>query len=192
MWWEWVVIMHTNNSILYKPCLNGCASPLGCPSERAMVLAQISRQGLIEVVQKAGLRGLYHGVEATLYRDISFNWRRMALFTLRGIIMSWYEERYRREPSAFLKIWWGLPACIAASVVACPFDVVKTRIQGKKLNPDGTFNTGIYIIIIYIYTYILLFKSFLLIYNNIELFLHSYISIDKIISIIIITYYFSL
>ena len=105
-----------------------------------MVLAQISRQGLIEVVRKTGLRGLYHGAEATLYRDISFN---MSLFVPRNIIMSWYEERYGREPSAFMKIWWGLPASITAGVVACPFDVVKTRIQGKKLHLDGTFNTGI-------------------------------------------------
>jgi len=102
----------------------------GCPSERAMVLAQIQKKGFRDVFKSAGVKGLYHGVEATLYRDISFN---MALFVLRAIIMNHYELRNGREPSPFMKIWWGLPASITAGIIACPFDVVKTRVQGKEL-----------------------------------------------------------
>ena len=95
-----------------------------------MVLAQIQKKGFRDVFKSAGVKGLYHGVEATLYRDISFN---MTLFVLRAIIMNQYELRNGREPSPFMKIWWGLPASITAGIIACPFDVVKTRVQGKEL-----------------------------------------------------------
>ena len=109
----------------------------GCPSERAMVLAQIQKKGFVEVLRKAGLRGVYHGGMATLCRDISFN---QSLFVLRAIIMRAYEQRNGKEPSPFAKIWWGLPASITASVVACPFDVVKTRVQGKELDKIGMYS----------------------------------------------------
>ena len=95
-----------------------------------MVLAQVQKKGFYDVFKSAGVKGLYHGVEATLYRDISFN---MTLFVLRAIIINQYELRNGREPSPFMKIWWGLPASITAGIIACPFDVVKTRMQGKEL-----------------------------------------------------------
>ena len=109
----------------------------GCPSERAMVLAQIQKKGFRDVLRSAGIQGIYHGAEATLYRDISFN---MSLFALRAYIMREYETRTGSEPSAISKVWVGLPASISAGIIACPFDVVKTRIQGKELQGVGMFS----------------------------------------------------
>ena len=100
-----------------------------------MVLAQIQKKGFLDVLRTAGIQGLYHGAEATLYRDISFN---MCLFALRAFVMRWYENRFGEEPSAMAKVWWGLPASITAGIVACPFDVVKTRVQGKELKDLST------------------------------------------------------
>lgn len=99
-----------------------------------MVLANIQNRGFRAVFHNAGVKGLYHGAEATLYRDISFN---MCLFTLRSYIMSWYEACWGEEPSHYMKVLWGLPASVTAGVIACPFDVVKARIQGKELKDYG-------------------------------------------------------
>ena len=92
-----------------------------------MVLAQIEGKTFWEVVKSKGVRALYHGAMATLYRDIAFN---ISLFTGRGIIMRAYENKHGAEPGSFMKVWYGLPATLSAGVIACPFDVVKTRIQG--------------------------------------------------------------
>jgi hypothetical protein len=121
---------------MFAGSMAGAATTIiGCPSERAMVLAQIQKKGFVDVLRNAGIRGLYHGAEATLYRDISFN---MCLFALRAFVMRWYENRFGEEPSAMAKVWWGLPASVIAGIVACPFDVVKTRIQGKELQELGS------------------------------------------------------
>ena len=102
-----------------------------------MVLAQIQKKGFRDVWRSAGIRGLYHGVEATLYRDISFN---MVLFTLREYIIREYETQTGVEPGVFKKVGMGLPASISAGIIACPFDVVKTRVQGMELQGVGMFN----------------------------------------------------
>ena len=47
--------------------------------------------------------------------------------------MKKYEEKTGVEPGPYIKVWYGLPASILAGVVACPFDVVKTRIQGVRV-----------------------------------------------------------
>lgn len=103
----------------------------GCPSERAMVLAHIQKKGFMDVIRSTGIRGLYHGFEPTIYRDISFN---MAFFTVREIIVRVYRNRYSRDPNPFQRTLMGIVGGTVASVVACPFDVVKTRVQGKSLN----------------------------------------------------------
>ena len=95
-----------------------------------MVLKQIQGKGFINVLRDAGIRGLYHGARATLYRDISFN---MCMFVVREHIFDWYKNRFEERPGLFKGILWGLPATITAGIIACPFDVVKTRIQGKEL-----------------------------------------------------------
>ena len=46
---------------------------IGCPSERIMVIAQIRKQGVFDVIRQTGLKGLYKGAMVTLYRDITFN-----------------------------------------------------------------------------------------------------------------------
>ena len=107
----------------------------GCPSERVMVIAQIQNVGFRAVFRKAGIRGLYHGAEATLHRDITFN---MCLFVMRAYIMKWYEDCHGMEPGPLAKVWYGLPASVSAGIVTCPMDVVKTRIQGEEIKEFGT------------------------------------------------------
>lgn len=112
----------------------GAATTLiGCPSERIMVLAQIQKQGVIAVMRSAGLNGLYHGWTATLYRDIVFN---TTFFSLRELFVLKYEEKIGEDPQAFVRVALGLPAGCIASVVGCPHDVIKTRMQGKKVGSN--------------------------------------------------------
>ena len=94
-----------------------------------MVLAQIRKQGVMAVIKSTGLKGLYNGWQVTLYRDMSFN---SVIFTTREFLVQWYTTRYE-EPTAFRRVLIGLPAGCFASVVACPLDVIKTRVQGTPL-----------------------------------------------------------
>jgi solute carrier family 25 aspartate/glutamate transporter 12/13/solute carrier family 25 carnitine/acylcarnitine transporter 20/29 len=94
-----------------------------------MVLAQIRKEGFFKVFWTTGFKGLYLGWTATLYRDVAFN---MVFFTTREHIVSQYEARW--EPaSPWKRVVLGLPAGVLASAVACPFDVIKTRMQGVKI-----------------------------------------------------------
>jgi hypothetical protein len=95
-----------------------------------MVLAHIQKKGFMDVIKNTGIRGLYHGFEPTIYRDISFN---MAFFTIREIFVRVYRNHYAKDPNPFQRTLMGIISGTLASVVACPFDVVKTRIQGKDL-----------------------------------------------------------
>uniref|UniRef100_A0A1X7UVY5 Mitochondrial carrier protein n=1 Tax=Amphimedon queenslandica TaxID=400682 RepID=A0A1X7UVY5_AMPQE len=104
---------------------------VGCPSERAMVLAMIRKQGFIQVVKDTGLKGLYKGWTATLYRDILFN---TTLFTTRKIFIEQYcKMTGKTDANIPERIALGLVPGFLASVIGCPHDVVKTRMQGAKL-----------------------------------------------------------
>ena len=110
---------------------------LGCPSERAMVLAHIRKQAFTAVVRETGLRGLYFGFTSTLYRDISFN---MVFFTSRELFVKLYKHQYPGvDPDPWTRVMLGFPAGTLASVVACPYDVVKTRQQGMELGKLPTY-----------------------------------------------------
>lgn len=95
-----------------------------------MVLAQIRKQGFFTVFRQEGLSGLYDGFRVTLYRDIYFN---VVLFCTRELIVSWYEKRKNIEADPWTRVLLGIPAGCIASVISCPFDVVKTRVQGNEL-----------------------------------------------------------
>lgn len=95
-----------------------------------MVLAHIQKKGFVDVIRNTGIRGLYYGFESTIYRDISFN---MAFFTVREIFVRLYRNHYVEDPNPIHRTLMGVVSGTMASVVACPFDVVKTRIQGVNL-----------------------------------------------------------
>ena len=99
-----------------------------------MVLAHIQKKGFMDVIRNTGVRGLYHGFEPTIYRDISFN---MSFFTVREIIVRVYRKYYGEDPNPFQRTVMGIIGGTVASVFACPFDVVKTRVQGKELHSAG-------------------------------------------------------
>ena len=101
-----------------------------------MVLAQIQKQGFIDVVRNVGLRGLYNGWTATLYRDIAFN---MAFFTTREMFVAKYEKKRKCNASTTERFVLGLVAGTISAAVACPLDVIKTRMQGKQLGKLDSF-----------------------------------------------------
>ena len=80
--------------------------------------------------RQEGLFGLYDGFKVTLYRDIYFN---VVLFCTREFIVSAYEKYYQVNADPWRRVMLGIPAGCIASVISCPFDVVKTRVQGKEL-----------------------------------------------------------
>ena len=95
-----------------------------------MVLAHIRKQGFWKVVTTTGIKGLYFGWTATLYRDITFN---AIMLTTREIVIREWEKYYGSEPDARTRTVLGLIPGTLASAVACPYDVVKTRMQGDEL-----------------------------------------------------------
>ena len=95
-----------------------------------MVLAHIRKQAFTAVIRETGLRGLYFGFSSTLYRDISFN---MVFFTSRELFVKMYKHYTDSVPDPWTRVVLGYPAGTLASIVACPFDVVKTRQQGHEL-----------------------------------------------------------
>ena len=103
----------------------------GCPTDRAMVLAQIRRQGFATVIRETGLKGLYLGWTATLYRDMAFN---STFFALReGGVKLWTLNHEGQPPSIMPRHVIGLCAGMVAATISCPFDVLKTRMQGRQL-----------------------------------------------------------
>ena len=96
-----------------------------------MVLAQVQKQTVVQVIRSTGLFGLYYGFWATLYRDIVFN---MLFFTSREVIVREYERKYLECPDAWKRVMFGITAGCCASIVACPLDVIKTRLQGNELS----------------------------------------------------------
>ncbi len=125
LWLVWLVSAYYLFTSRSPPLAN-----IGCPSERAMVLAHIRSQGFLQVVRETGLRGLFLGFSSTIYRDVSFN---TVFFTARELFVRGYRSRYDESPDAWRRVLLGIPAGCIASVFACPFDVVKTRMQGKEL-----------------------------------------------------------
>ena len=96
-----------------------------------MVLAQVQKQGFFKVITTTGLKGLYKGWTATLYRDVMFN---IIFFTSRGYLVEQYTNINGCEPQAFKRVALGLPAGCLSCTVSCPLDVIKTRMQGQKLS----------------------------------------------------------
>ena len=98
-----------------------------------MVLKQTSGITLRQIMQSNSalgvVRTLYLGTLATLCRDVTFN---SCMFATRAFVMNQYEEGTGVEPAAYMKVWYGLPGSVLAGVLACPFDVVKTRIQAVE------------------------------------------------------------
>ncbi|XP_003386558.1 PREDICTED: mitochondrial substrate carrier family protein X-like [Amphimedon queenslandica] len=105
---------------------------VGCPSERIMVLSQVRKQGFVQVIKDQGLKGLYKGWTATLYRDILFN---ITLFTTRELFKEQYKSKKgKTDLNVVESIVLGLVPGFLAAVIGCPHDVVKTRMQGAKLD----------------------------------------------------------
>lgn len=94
-----------------------------------MILAQIRKQNVVMMVKVAGMRVLYHGFWATLYRDIVFN---MVFFTTREYAIRAYERWQHQSPDALKRVLLGLPAGCFGCILSCPLDVVKTRLQGNE------------------------------------------------------------
>ena len=106
-----------------------------------MVLTQIRKQGVRQVIKDAGVKGLYKGWTATLYRDILFN---VTLFTTRAMFIEWYKNKTGKTDHSLKEgIMLGLVPAFLASVIGCPHDVVKTRMQGASLGNTISLLTAV-------------------------------------------------
>ena len=102
-----------------------------------MVLAQIRKQAFVEVLRRTGLRGLYVGFSTTLYRDVSFN---MVFFPSREIFVRWFTRYCGRRPDPWDRVLLGYPSGVLSAIVSCPYDVVKTRMQGNELGESQSMH----------------------------------------------------
>ena len=108
-----------------------------------MVLAQIRKQAFLEVVRQTGLRGLYVAFSSTLYRDVSFN---MVFFPSREIFVRLFTGYFGERPDPWNRVLLGYPSGILSAIVSCPFDVVKTRMQGNELGRTPINNMTVLIL----------------------------------------------
>lgn len=92
----------------------------------------------MSVLKISGLRSVYNGFCATLYRDVIFN---MAFFSSREMFVDLYERHYLQSPNAWTRVILGYPAGCIACTISCPLDVVKKRIQGSDLNKISSMCT---------------------------------------------------
>ena len=80
---------------------------IGCPSERIMVIAQIRKQGVFDVIRQTGMKGLYKGGMVTLYRDITFN---AVFFATTELVAKQWSARTGKKCTAWERFLAGLGA----------------------------------------------------------------------------------
>ncbi|KAG7006566.1 hypothetical protein G7Y79_00014g037410 [Physcia stellaris] len=86
------------------------------------------------IVRQEGVSALFHGYEATIWRDLPFSALQFAIYEQeRKLAMRWAGST---DIGLSLEIATGATAGGMAGVITCPLDVVKTRIQ-TQINPLG-------------------------------------------------------
>ena len=86
-----------------------------------------TKKGFMDVIRTTCIKRLYYGFEPTLVTSASI-WRSLLLYTV-----CIYRTYYGEHPSPFTRTVMGIFGGTVVSVFACPFDVVKTRVQGREL-----------------------------------------------------------
>lgn len=85
------------------------------------------------IVRSEGVSALFHGYQATLYRDLPFSALQFMFWEqFRDWAVQYKQSRNLGTPLDFLT---GAAAGGLAGVMTCPLDVVKTRLQ-TQVNPD--------------------------------------------------------
>lgn len=86
------------------------------------------------IVRSEGVPALFHGYQATLFRDLPFSALQFMFWEqFRDWAVQWKGSRDLGTPLDFLT---GAAAGGLAGVMTCPLDVVKTRLQ-TQVNPDA-------------------------------------------------------
>lgn len=85
------------------------------------------------IARSEGLSALFHGYQATLYRDLPFSALQFMFWEqFRDWAVQYKQSRHLGTPLDFLT---GAAAGGLAGVMTCPLDVVKTRLQ-TQVNPS--------------------------------------------------------
>lgn len=85
-------------------------------------------------MRSEGVPALFHGYQATLYRDLPFSALQFMFWEqFRDWAVQYKQSRHLGTPLDFLT---GAAAGGLAGVMTCPLDVVKTRLQ-TQLNPNA-------------------------------------------------------
>ena len=116
------------------------ASVISCPSEKIMTIQNNNNWSLIqslrEQVKRNGLKGLFSGQMATLWRDGGFS---VCFLMVQPILKAYMNESNKNETSSALIA--GMASGVAATILTQPFDTIK-NIQQSSSSPVGFFKTA--------------------------------------------------
>lgn len=92
--------------------------------------------GLLEILSKEGLKGLYSGYVATAFRDAPFAGIYVLIYEqLKGLIGT---NLVNEKRTTFINLSSGMAAGLLATMITQPFDLVKTKLQ---LRPEHYTST---------------------------------------------------
>ena len=112
-----------------------CTNPMEIVKIRMQTLGKdAGRVSTMDVVRELGLRGLYQNSAATLMRDIPFSMGYFSCYSFLKIRWADPETHKASLPAVFVA---GTISGVLWSGLVTPMDVVKTRLQVKRVPTEG-------------------------------------------------------
>lgn len=111
--------------------------PLNALKTRAQTNPEYRAQGLVPLLQQHGVRRLYAGWQWTIARNVP---GAFALFGTNAFVKEHvFGLRDHNDATLAQTAASSTVGCISSILVACPLDVVKTRIQSGAFDGEGGF-----------------------------------------------------
>merc|ERR1719159_1892876 len=105
--------------------------PLNALKTRARTNPEYRARGAVDLLRRHGMRRLYAGWQWTVARNVPGSF---ALFGANAFVKEYiFGLRNHKDATVMQTAISSSAGCASSIIVACPFDVVKTRIQ------SGTF-----------------------------------------------------
>jgi len=129
-----------------KACCDGIAGammgvgevallPLNALKVKAQTRPEYHSKGLTPLIQEQSLMKLYAGWQWTIARNVPGSF---ALFGTSAFVKEFVFGLDKHKDATFLQTMASAGAgCVSSTLVACPFDVVKTRIQSGSFGDQG-------------------------------------------------------
>jgi len=90
---------------------------------------------MIKIMQDIGLKGLYAGAVTTMVRNFFGSF---SLFGVNSLVKESLKGKDKKDTSVFEFILSSTAGSVTSILVACPLDVVKTRLQSGKFDAAKT------------------------------------------------------